>query len=218
MLLVLAIVWAAVLVSWIRSRASSNFADSVGTFRRHLKVLERAAPSTVRPANRMRVPSAVLSPPYRLTPKGRPAVRPAAAPPARARAVGGRPAAVSAGAVTRRPVSTTAAALRRRRSQKRRRDVLLFLVGAAVGTLALSAVPGLRRLVYANVIFDIMLVAYVALLVRLRNLHAEREMKLTFLPPVRPVPAGLVPRGTGRYASLASTMDTGELALNRAIN
>ena len=49
-------------------------------------------------------------------------------------------------------------------------------------------------------LFDLLFVGYVALLVRMRNLAAEREMKLTFTAePVRrrpggPGPAGLRPR------------------------
>ncbi len=53
-LLVLAIVWGVLLVSWLRSRRQDTAYDSVGTFRRHLTVLERAAPPTVVPANRLR--------------------------------------------------------------------------------------------------------------------------------------------------------------------
>lgn len=52
-LLVLAIIWGVLLVSWLRSRAEETFSDSVGTFRRHLTILERAAPSKVPAANRL---------------------------------------------------------------------------------------------------------------------------------------------------------------------
>ncbi|HEX4865029.1 MAG TPA: hypothetical protein VFV02_13230, partial [Acidimicrobiales bacterium] len=66
-LLVLAIIWGVLLVSWLRSRTEGTFSDSVGTFRRHLSVLERAAPSTVAPANRLRsgpVAGRTSIPPY----------------------------------------------------------------------------------------------------------------------------------------------------------
>ena len=53
-------------------------------------------------------------------------------------------------------------------------------------------------------------VGYVALLVRMRNLAAERELKLTFMPP----PAA------GRPARPAYDLgrDYGELSLRRAAN
>jgi hypothetical protein len=36
-----------------------------------------------------------------------------------------------------------------------------------------------------QILFDVLLVGYIALLIRMRNLAAERELKLTFLPPQR---------------------------------
>ena len=112
----------------------------------------------------------------------------------------------------------SAAAMRRRESQKRRRDVLMFLLAGALTTLALGAIPGLHRLLYVQVVFDLAVAAYVALLLHVRNLAAERDAKLSFLPPVRAVPVGMVRRGTGRYASLTPAFDTAELALRRAAN
>ena len=116
-----------------------------------------------------------------------------------------------------RPRQTTTD-LRRRQSQKRRRDVLVFLLAGAVATLVIAAVPGLHRMAYVNVIFDLLLAAYVALLVRFRNLAAERDVKLSYLPRGRAIPAGVVRHGTGRYASLAARLDTGEMMLRRAAN
>ena len=69
-LLVLAIIWGVLLVSWLRSRTEGTFSDSVGTFRRHLNVLERTTPSIVAPANRLRsgpVAGRTGIPPYRST-------------------------------------------------------------------------------------------------------------------------------------------------------
>jgi hypothetical protein len=51
-----------------------------------------------------------------------------------------------------------------------------------VGSFLLGMVRGLHIMLYVNVLFDLLFVAYVALLIRMRNLAAEREMKLTFLP------------------------------------
>jgi hypothetical protein len=246
-LLVLAIVWAAVLASWLRSRATRTFGDSVGTFRRHLSVLERAAPVRVQPANTMHGPAVVPIPPHR-----RPVVAGASVAPAWAQGIGGATAggsgaapaprlgpvaemgaAISAdpgrrpptaatppapAATPRRAQATSAASGRRRRSLRRRRQVLTFLAATAVGTLVMGAVPGAHEVLYANVVLDLLLVSYIALLIRIRNIRAERDLKLSFLPPVRPMPAGMILRGTGRYAPLRSAMDTGEVLLQRAAN
>jgi hypothetical protein len=77
---------------------------------------------------------------------------------------------------------------KRQQAQKRRRDVLLGLVVAIVGSALLALVPGLGIMWMVNIAVDLMFVGYVALLVRMRNVAAEREMKLTFLPGARPVP------------------------------
>jgi len=74
----------------------------------------------------------------------------------------------------------------RSRTLRRRRDVLLALVVAAGVTLVLGAVPFLRMLWTAHLVFDVLLVAYVALLIRHRNAAAEREMKVRFLPRAVP--------------------------------
>jgi type III secretory pathway component EscV len=65
---------------------------------------------------------------------------------------------------------------------RRRRDVLTALVVAVVATLGLGLVPAFRILLMAHVVADILLVAYVALLVHQRNVAAERDMKVRFLP------------------------------------
>jgi hypothetical protein len=44
-------------------------------------------------------------------------------------------------------------------------------------------------MIMVNVVVDLVFVAYIGLLIRMRNLAAEREMKLTFLPtPVQAAP------------------------------
>jgi hypothetical protein len=91
---------------------------------------------------------------------------------------------------TIRPVSASAAS--RSRTIRRRRDVLTALVVAVFGTLVLGLVPALHVLLMVNVLADVLLVAYVALLVRQRNAAAERDMKVRFLPqPHRLDPAML---------------------------
>lgn len=65
---------------------------------------------------------------------------------------------------------------------KRRRDILFGLLAVMGATLVLGLVPGLRVLWGVHVVADVLFVAYVAALIRLRNVAAEREMKLRFLP------------------------------------
>ena len=72
--------------------------------------------------------------------------------------------------------------LRRQRTLKRRRDVLLGLIGTTAGSLLLGAIPAFRILWLVTLISAGLLVGYVALLVRMRNVAAERDMKLRFLP------------------------------------
>jgi len=173
-LLVLAIVWGVLLISWLRSRSVGAMSDSVGTFRRHLRVLERAAPVSVAPANRLRghhIPayrsSSMPSRPPRTAPD------PPGYPGVYARPAGAR---------------TDMAAFHRRQSQRRRRDVFLALAAGAAGSFLL-AVAGVSALWPVQAFFDILLVAYVALLVRMRNLALERQVKVSYASPRRR-PAG----------------------------
>ena len=157
-LLVLAGIWVAVIaVPLVRAKTEGKMGDSIGSFRRHLSVLERAAPLTVAPANRLRLPhSSATIGPYR-------------------------------------PVAThgrlSAGRGRRQQAQRRRRDVLLGLVVAMAGSALMAMIPGLSVMWMVNIVVDLLFVAYVGLLVRMRNVAAEREMKLTFLPGARPGPA-----------------------------
>lgn len=216
MLLVLALIWGAFLVWWLRSRAEGTFGDSVGTFRRHLHVLERTAPVTVRPANRLRGPQMV------------PAYRPPAG-------IQGPPARVNASQGLRAPMSGTT--MRRRQTLKRRRDVLFVLAVAVLATLVMAAATRSHTIIYLQVLCDAALVGYVAMLVHMRNLAAERDIKLAYLPRernARPVPAfadtGDYPavgaaarraparrRPTPSYAYGAAG-GYGELAMRRAVN
>lgn len=211
-LLVLALVWGALLISWLRSRSASTFGDSVGTFRRHLTVLERTTPTTVRPANRLRA--------------GRGSTGRAGPTPIRgtrieassARAAATRPAASGRSGPGRltRPVAGDATALRRRQVQKRRRDVFFALVAGAAGSFFLALIPGMSIMWSVQVLFDLLLGAYVALLVRMRNLAAERELKLRFMPAHR-APA----RRRDRDYSPAYDFGAagyGDLELRRAVN
>jgi len=75
-----------------------------------------------------------------------------------------------------------ASAAARSRTIRRRRDVLTALLVAVVATLALGLLFSMGIMLLANVVADILLVAYVALLVHQRNVAAERDMKVRFLP------------------------------------
>lgn len=208
MLLVLVVVWGVVIFSWLRSRVRATFGDPVGTFRRHLTVLENAGPTTVRPANRMRLGAAPLSPPSLMAPRRGPGprageldhLRQAARPPV-------RPGPRSAAA------AQSAASFRRRQALKRRRDVLLALVTGAVGSLLLGLIPGLHAMLLVNLIIDMLLAAYVSLLIRLRNLAAERDRKLAYLP--RTAPANLTRAANARSATRATPGRASQVAGGR---
>lgn len=186
------------MVSWLRSRTDGTFGDSVGTFRRHLTVLERATPTTVVPANRLRSDSVTGAaiPPYR---SGLTAFRDR--PPA---------AQIPGSFATARAAGPGGSLARRRRAQKRRRDVLLALLGGAFASFVLAMVPGLSVLWSVQVLFDVLAALYVGLLLRLRNASAEREIDLRVMES-RPGP-----RATPYYDFGASGY--GELDLRRVAN
>ena len=206
-LLVLAVVWGVLLVSWLRSRTEGTFSDSVGTFRRHLNVLERAAPSTVLPANRLRTGPIAgrAGTAYRVPVRSGYMARPGYA----ARPMTGP------GSGLRPP---SAARLRRQQAQKRRRDVFFALLAVVVGTFLLALIPGLSALWSIQVAADVILVGYVALLVRMRNLAAERELKLTFMPQHPQARRTHNRAASSRPAYEFGSAGYGELALRRAAN
>ncbi len=145
-LLVLAIIWAAVLVPpmW-RNRADGRPADSIKQFHRHLRVLNSTEPTHL----------------------GRSVGAPSGAH-------------VMAPINYRRPAATRADA-RRRRSIERRRNILFTLAGTALGSLVL-ALLSVNMMLPLHLVVDVLLVAYVGLLARMRAISAERELKLRFLP------------------------------------
>jgi type III secretory pathway component EscV len=82
----------------------------------------------------------------------------------------------------------------RSRTLRRRRDVFTALLGAAAVSLVLGLVPAFRVMLLVHLAVDVLLVAYVALLIRQRSLAAEREMKVRFLPESRPMQPALLRR------------------------
>ena len=152
LLLILAVVWAVVLVPpWLRSRADARPADSISAFRHRLTVLERTGPVGTR-----RVPMLAHRPDV----SGFVPI---------ARRPGPRTTAMSA-------MSSRA------RTQRRRRDIFVGMLAAMVTSLVLGFVPSLRILWVVHLLVDAMFVTYVALLVHMRNQAAERDMKVRFLP------------------------------------
>jgi hypothetical protein len=160
-LLLLAVMWIGAGVYYFRGRPESRSADSIGSFRRQLRVLERTSPTVIDPAHRLRdgVPGMLFGP----------VVAPGAA---------------------RRPLAQTPsmAAANRRQVLKRRRDIFFGLVLGVVGSLGLGLVPGLQVMWLLGAFLAVVLAAYMALLVSLRNQAAERATKVRFLPAA--VPSG----------------------------
>jgi len=166
-LLILAVIWAAVLIPpALRSRAEGRPADSITAFHRQLAVLRRAGPRGAFPADGTSSPR-----------------------PRSLRSVGsGGPLGSPMTAFAPRSVARAqvrAAIPRRGSARRRRRDVFLSLLVAAGTTLVLGAVPGLRMFLVVHVAADFLLFGYVALLVRQRNLAAERALKVRLLPTAR---------------------------------
>lgn len=177
-LAVLAVIWGVVLIPpYLRSRAESRPGDSIGSFRRQLGVLQRTAPLAISPAHRLNGRSVARGP---ALPAGLGRVRMAplsVANPAHAVHYGP----VAPGGQMNGPLARPYAVSSARR---RRREVFKALLVAMGGTLVLGAIPALRGLWAVHVVVDLAFIGYVALLVRLRNVAAEREMKVRLLPRV----------------------------------
>lgn len=178
-LVVLALIWVAVLVPpFVRARSEGRPADSISAFRRQLTVLRRTRPG----------------PPRSLVPD-RPAAHayaPGAGAPVTSLAAR-RSMAESRGRIARpvAPRALVAAGLptSRARTLRRRRDVFVVLLASAGATLVMSLLLGIRALLYVNLIVDLLLAAYVALLIRQRGARAEQDMKVRFLPGTQVEPA-----------------------------
>ena len=65
---------------------------------------------------------------------------------------------------------------------RRRRNILAGLVSVVLFTGLLGAVPALRPALFVTLIDGLLLAGYVGLLVYLRTLALERQMKLRYLP------------------------------------
>jgi hypothetical protein len=192
-LLVLAAVWAAVLIPpALRARQEGRPSDSISNFRRQLAVLRRTGPRTSRGSsgdhwNRPYAPPpptlatvSRLPTAQNLAGRGRPYPGPV-----------GRGSAGHLHAAPSRPRTTSAA---RSRTLRRRRDVLTGLAAAVVITLLLAVATGLSStFVMLHLLADVLLVAYVALLIHQRNAAAERDMNVRFLPDTGRFDPSLMP-------------------------
>jgi hypothetical protein len=88
--------------------------------------------------------------------------------------------------------------------------VFFALVAGVFGSLLLAVMSGVSAMWSVQVLFDLLLTAYVTLLIRMRNLAAERELKLTFMPPTA--------RPRSRPAYDLGVSGYGDLDLRRAAN
>ena len=166
-LLILAGVWGVFLVPQVlRARADRGPADSIGSFRNQLSMIERSLPST--PVGGRFGRSAHSAHVSHLA------------------AIGGGPIGAPRRSMGMPMASYGAPLPTRSELQRRRQNVLLALLGAVVVTLALGLV--FRPAFALNIVADLALAAYVTLLVRARTIAAEREMKVRYLPG-RPVMA-----------------------------
>ena len=157
----LAVVWIAVLAPpLLRRGAESRRADSVGDFHRHLGVLQRTGPNIIAPAH-TRVDH--RRPGYSVDGFDPPSPRVASS------------------------LRAVAASQNRQRMLRRRRNVLIGLAASTMVFLVTGAMPGLHVVLAVAAVAAVLLGTYMALLVRYRNLAAEREMKLRFMPAPPPV-------------------------------
>jgi len=165
-LFLLVVLWAGAGVYYFKGRPETRSADSIGSFRHQLRVLERTSPTVIDPAHRL-----VDAPaPLRLPLAGAGMARSIASTPA-------------------------TAAARRRQTLKRRRDVFYGLVLGVVGSLVLGLIPGLGVMWLLAGVLLAALAIYVAFLLQLRTQAAERATKVRFLPePSTPEPAFLLRR------------------------
>jgi hypothetical protein len=191
-LVVLAIIWAAVLIPpALRARHEARPGDSISAFRRQLAVLRRARPGAPRGASEWREWSPARTPVARPAPRpGRPVTSLAAHRDASRTHLNGR----GPGGAPPRAFAAAGLASPRRRALRRRRDILVGLLATAALTLVVGIVPDLRAMLIVHLVADVLLAVYVALLIRQRTLAAEREMKVRFLPGPRVMEPALLRR------------------------
>jgi hypothetical protein len=171
-LLVLAALWGAFFLWPILSgRSSGRRADSIGDFTYRLGVIGKTGGHR----RRRQAPTAI------------PVAMPPSIPPSRPLGAAGRPAVARISSSSSNSMS---------RSQRRRRDVLLVLGVAVLSTLLLAVVAGNPLFYLVQAFTDVMLVAYVALLVRMKQTANERKAKVHYLPAPAPSPSLVLRRSS----------------------
>jgi hypothetical protein len=160
-LLILAVLWAAVLVPpALRSRSENRRGEAIGPMRLRFGARRDGTPSL----------SSSLGAAFN-RPTSRAAFRPAAFPSRQAGPSG-------IGAPARLPGQMTPA-------QKRRRDILVILAGAACLSLVLALFTGVMAMWLVHGLVDLLLVAYVFLLVQMKQRSVA--VARSALPPPIPI-------------------------------
>jgi hypothetical protein len=158
----------------LSGRSSGRRADSIGDFSYRLGVIGKTGGHSRRrrSAQQHQQPAIAVS-------------MPPAIPPARPLGGAGSP------GVTRLVHPSTMS-----RSQRRRRDVLLLLGVAVLSSLLLAIVAG-NPLFWAVQLFtDLLLGAYLVLLVRMKQTASERQAKVHYLPSPTPAPTLVLRRSS----------------------
>lgn len=159
-LLILAVLWGAYIVSWYRSRETDRV-DSVARFNRHLSVLERTTPAPIAPV--------------RTVVAGDDGIHRISSTPTPAPAGGQLAPAGRTSAPVARPSGLPLADVYRRR-----RAILSTLALAAAATLVGALLAG-GVLWAVHLVVDLALVSYLVLLVRAQQIATERRDKVHYL-------------------------------------
>jgi nitrate reductase NapE component len=155
-LVILALIWAAVLVPpYLQNRRETRPGDSIASFRNQLNVLERTTPGSSR-SNLSRLDVGRYD-----------------APSYNARS--------NVAQLAGRSSAPSPAALRRAEARRRRRDVFVFLLGAVGVTFILAVAMG-GPVWMLHLAVDVVFVAYVGLLVSMQAQTSEREVKVRYMP------------------------------------
>ena len=195
-LVFLVVLWVVVLGPTVLRRRAEHNRDSVGSvgaFRRQLRILGRSeGPPIVEPVHRLAVAQRPVVVPINasglpvITSRGGLSVIRTTADQASSHISTGEMSREFEGGSVEAPsihrANETSDPYFRSGACKRRRDVLMVLVTIVGTTGLLGMVPPLRMALTLTAVSFLALVAYVGLLVYLRNLAAERQAKLRYLP------------------------------------
>ena len=153
----------------LSGRSSGRRADSIGDFNYRLGVIGKTGGHR----RRREAPAAI------------PVAMPPSIPPARPLGKPGGPGA----ARVARPGAMS-------RAQRRRRDVLLILGVGVLSSLLLAIVAGNPLFYLVQAMTDVLLVGYLVLLVRMKQVATERRAKVHYLPAPAPAPSLVLRRSS----------------------